>query len=291
MKAQAKILENKVYPKSVRDELRSYSFNISNASTEFSEIKKMYERLIKSWNAEKVYSNFYPSIVLNSTKVFEGLSRHAATLLTTKVTDCMLAQSKQKVETIITDPPSKLSEKEKVGLQYVGGYVLHKLYNKHKNKKSQESELTASILKAGKVENHKDIERQKLTSSLNRGGLWSISKYAQLMFERIEHHFRIVTSNSLHNIDISSIESKSVCDIQLVSAYDAMLSESELIADKSIANDVLHNIVYLYVKVRCFSFAKDVIQKHKMKSKQLKEKSLRKEICRASTQHESERQS
>ena len=38
-----------------------------------------------------------------------------------------------------------------------------------------------------------------------------------------------------------------------------MLSESELIADKSIAKDASHNIVYLYVKVRCFSFAKCVI--------------------------------
>lgn len=112
MKAQAKILENKVYPKSVRDELRSYSFNISNESIEFCEIKKMYERLIKSGNAEKFYSNSYPSIVLNSTRVFEELSRHAATLLTTKVADCMLAQSKQKVETIISDPPSKLCEKD-----------------------------------------------------------------------------------------------------------------------------------------------------------------------------------
>ena len=290
-KAQAKILENKVYPQSVRDELISYSFNISSSSTEFCEVKKMYERLIKSGNAEKFYSNFYPSIVLNSTKVFEGLSRHAATLLTTKVADCMLAQTKERFETIITDPPPKLSERETAGLQYVGGYVPHKLYNMHKNKKSRESEQTASILKAGKVENHNDMENQKLTSSLNRGGLWSISKYSQLIFERIEHHFRIVTSRSLHNIDISIIESRSVCDIQLVSAYDAMLSESELIADKSIAKDALHNIVYLYVKVRCFSFAKDVIQKHKINSKQLKEKALRKEICRASKENEIERQS
>ena len=82
-KAQAKILENKVNPQSVRDELMSYSFNISSSSTEFCEVKKIYERLIKSGNAEKFHSNFYPSIVLNSMKVFEGLSSHAATLLTT----------------------------------------------------------------------------------------------------------------------------------------------------------------------------------------------------------------
>ena len=94
MKAQAKILENKVNPQSVRDELMSYSFNISSSSMEFCEVKKIYERLIKCGNAEKFYSHFYPSIVLNSMKVFEGLSSHADTLLTTKVADCVLAQSK-----------------------------------------------------------------------------------------------------------------------------------------------------------------------------------------------------
>ena len=164
MKAQTKSLENKVYPQSIRDELMSYSFNISSSSTEFCEVKKMYERLIKSGNAEKFYSNFYPSIVLNSTKGFEGLSRHAATLLTAKVADCMLAQSKQKFETIITDPPPTLSGKETAGLQYVGGYVLHKLYNKQKNKKSRESEQTAFLLKAGKVENHNIWKTRNLLS-------------------------------------------------------------------------------------------------------------------------------
>ena len=97
------------------------------------------------------------------------------------------------------------------------------------------------------MENQNNMENQKLTSSLNRGGLWSISKYSQLIFERTEHHFRIVTSRSLHNIDISIIESRSVCDIQLVSAYDAMLSESELIADKSIAEDALHITLFNYM--------------------------------------------
>ena len=56
-----------------------YSFNISSSSTEFYEVKKMYERLIKSGNAEKLYSNFYPSIVLNSTnflKDYQDMLRH-----------------------------------------------------------------------------------------------------------------------------------------------------------------------------------------------------------------------
>ena len=45
---------------------------------------------------------------------------------------------------------------------------------------------------------------------------------------------------------------------------------------------MLHNIINLYLHVRSFSFAKDVIQKHKIKQKQVKAKSLRKKVKRAS---------
>jgi len=296
VKAKAKIIDNKIYPKSVRDELGSYTLNTSNTTTEFYEIENIYKRLIKSGNAEKFYSSFYSRIVLNAASTFDGLSRNAATLLSTKIADSMLAHSKEKVhvhvaDNVIPDLQTKLSDEEIAGLQYIGGYVLHKLYNRQIKIGKPESEQSTSVLKAGKVEDHNAIENQKLTSSLNRGGLWAISKNAQLIFERTEHHFRVVTSKpSLQRIDISTIVSISVCDIQVVSAYEAMLSDSELIIDNNIGKDVLHNIINLYVRVRSFSFAKDIIQKHKIKSKQMKAKALRKDISRASTECKQQRQ-
>ena len=51
--------------------------------------------------------------------------------------------------------------------------MLHKLHTMHVSK-SSESEQDISILKAGKLEDQNVIECQKLTSSLNRGGLWAI---------------------------------------------------------------------------------------------------------------------
>ena len=62
----------------------------------------------------------------------------------------MMAQSKEKCETIITDPPPKLSEKETAGLQYVGGYVLHKLYNKHKIRSHERVSKQLPYLRLGK---------------------------------------------------------------------------------------------------------------------------------------------
>ena len=155
----------------------------------------------------------------------------------------------------------------------------------------EQSEQSASILKAGKEKDETKIESQQLTSSLNRGGLWAITKYAQTVFERVEHQFRIQTSKSAHNIKFSMIESKSLTDTQLLAAYSAMVSSADLDVKKSIAKDTLQNVIHLYVKVRCFSFAKDIIQKHKMRSKQTKSKALRKEITRASDKQDLERSS
>ena len=82
---------------------------------------------MKSGNAEIFYACFYSTIVSNAVKHFEGLSRNAATLLSTKVADCTLVHSKEKVENsnLSTCAPSaKLSDEEQAGLQYRGGYVL-----------------------------------------------------------------------------------------------------------------------------------------------------------------------
>ena len=206
--------------------------------------------MTKSGNAERFYSCFYSTIALNAVKHFEGLSRNAATLLSTKVADCMLAHSKEKIESIHTCAPlTKLSDEEKAGLQYIGGYVLHKLHTKHASK-SSESEQALSILKAGKLEDQNSIECQKLTSSLNRGGLWAITKNAQSIFERTEHYFRDATSKTVQNIAFATIISRSVYDVEVVSAYNSMLSNSELIINSSsVAKDVLHNIIQLYEKM------------------------------------------
>lgn len=83
--------------------------------------------------------------------------------------------------------------------------MLHKLHTKDAGK-SSESEQAISILKAGKLEDQNAIECQKLTSCLNRGGLWAISKNAQLIFERTEHYFRDATSKAnVQNIAFANV--------------------------------------------------------------------------------------
>ena len=73
------------------------------------------------------------------------------------------------------------------------------------------------------------------------------------------------------------------------SAFDSLIANAELKPEKQVAKDILQSIVYLYIKVRGFSTAKEIVQKHKLVAKSklkylvqwLKQKALRKEIKRA----------
>ena len=126
-----KITNAKVFSASIRDELTSYTYELLEEGTEeFTLIKNIYEGLVKNGNAEKCYGKYYGTIPLNSTRFFKGLSRNAATLLSTKVADCMLAYCKRLKSSTESNEESTmvLSERETAGLQYVGGYVFHNLH-------------------------------------------------------------------------------------------------------------------------------------------------------------------
>ena len=66
------------------------------------------------------------------------------------------------------------------------------------------------ILKAGKLEESTHgATTQKLITSLNRGGLWSITMPAQRIFVKIEKHFKLLTPNiNLQGINLSGITVK-----------------------------------------------------------------------------------
>ena len=181
-----------------------------------------------------------------------------------------------------------LSDKEKAGLQYIGGYVLHKLHKKYARNETPESQHAMAILKAGKLEH--GCESHKLVSSVSRGGLWCITESAQKIFSHTEHYFRHLTClSTLQRIDIAKITLKSVTENEVLSNYQSLISDAELIPESHVCKDVLHAIVTLYVRVRSFSFAKDKIQHYKMKQKQTKGKPLRKELLRSCAEHEQDR--
>ena len=60
--------------------------------------------------------------------------------------------------------------------------------------------------------------------------------------------------------------------------YGLIITDAEIKPASHVIKDVLHGIMTLHVLVRSFSFAQDVIEKNKIRMKQTKRKSLRKDI-------------
>ena len=287
------VIETRVFAANLRNELSRYSYQqLEEGSDEFAAVKTMYERYARNGDTEKFYGKYYATVAAKSTQFFTGLSRNAATLLATKVADCLLVYCKQQKYSTEGSNAIKtvLSEKEKAGLQYLGGYVLHNLHKKHARNNSVESQQAMAILKAGKLESMTDSE-QKLVSALTRGGLWSITEPVQQIFLKAECYFReFASKTNLQRIDITGITSKAISDSDILGYYKLMISDAELEPDSHVGKVVLHGIVRLYVMVRSFSFAKDIIQRYKIKAKQTKTKSLRKEISRSCQDEGQQRQ-
>ena len=251
--AVRKINEAEVFTESLRDELSKYSFQQpEEGSFEFTSIKSMYDGFLKNGDLEKFYQKYYSTVPVKSTQFFTGLSRNAATLLATKVADCLIAYCKRSKNSgdNSNSTTTVVSERERAGLQYLGDYVLHNLYKKHARTGTVESQQAMAILKAGKLDCISD-SKQKLISSLNHGGLWSITEPAQKIFVMAEHYFRqLAPKVASQGIDIVTIALKATSDSDVLSNYELIITDAEIKPASHVIKDVLHGIMTLYVRVR-----------------------------------------
>lgn len=140
------------------------------------------------------------------------------------------------------------------------------------------------MLQAGKQSNSSNIA-QKLVDSVNRGGLWKINPVVEQLFTITELHFKNFTSGG-HITEISKDNMVSILEKnpELISLFDQWVTSAELEVSKNVSEDILHQTLMLYVKVRSFSFAKDVINKYKAQKKTSKSKALRTSLKRTSDQ-------
>ena len=84
-------------------------------------------------------------------------------------------------------------------------------------------------------------------------------------------------------IDTALIVEKCIKDPVIVSHFRTVVEDSEAqCSNKTLLSDLMTSIIKLYVRVRSFSYAKDIIQRFKVKEQLVKSKALRKEIKRSS---------
>ena len=111
-----------------------YQFQQFDEGTDqFTALKTICDGYLKNVDIENFHGKYCGQGPLQSTKFFSGLFCNAATLLATKVADSMLLYCKSMKVCCSSNQPTQtlLSEKEKIGLQNVGGYAFHNLHKKH----------------------------------------------------------------------------------------------------------------------------------------------------------------
>ena len=157
--------------------------------------------------------------------------------------------------------------------QAATGYVVHKLLRKTWRSSTYKSETSQSVicLLNNLIEN--DNRSQRLIKTTNRGGLTSAKVEIQQIFVLAEEAFRktLVKSSHTAKLDVQLIIDLLMMDTQVISMYNTLVDDDENYSIKAdVKFSVLENMLTLYVRVRAFSFAKAIVNNHKVAMKKVK---------------------
>ena len=126
-------------------------------------------------------------------------------------------------------------------------------------------------------------EANQYISSLSRGGLWSphswvvsIAEVSELVFKKHTNEDRVT------RLPVDKIVSEVLTSPLVKSLWCNIIENCDIEISKECQSLCLENIVRLYVTVRCFSFAKDIVNKYKLDKGSQGKKALRKQLKKSS---------
>ncbi|XP_065669613.1 uncharacterized protein LOC105845928 isoform X2 [Hydra vulgaris] len=222
LESQKSLSEDNCYNLTRRECIKCYHFILTEAL--YADVKKIYDVLSKSNNAENYYSSFYNKIVINADVYFPELEKPNSTLLATQLADKVLVYFKRmpnneakKIENVTND--------EIGALQYLAGYVVRKFIKKSKNSPNYKSNENQNIIKILNNAITKNTSDQELIEAQSRGGLTAVNNECQQIFMKAEIQFRNDTNiNHLQEIDINRMTVELLKDIEVVSFYNSILT-------------------------------------------------------------------
>ena len=175
-----------------------------------------------------------------------------------------------------------LSPEEQGPLTYLAGYVIRSLYQKSKNCSrwnSQRNKEIQSLMSSMRTA----TEDNEYISSLSRGGLWSPHSWLVSVIEVSELVFRKHTNkDKVTRLPVDKIVIEVLSSSLVKSLWCNIVANCDVEISKECQSLCLENIVKLYVTVRCFSFAKDIVNKYKLIEGVQRKKALRKNLKKAS---------
>ena len=105
----------------------------------------------------------------------------------------------------------------------------------------------------------------KLVGALSRGGLWYINENMERIFVIAEKYFCIKISNHMSKITVFDLVKNLLELPQVQSIFKLIVDSADVEISKEVAKSTLYGILTLYIRVRSFSFAKDTVERQKIK--------------------------
>jgi len=270
----------------MRDNYTGFVFTAAQAV----ELWKKLQNVIRKFkgDGEKFFSTFFGLMKenllpdhFNECRITNALMQEVCVAVLNHLSGNKLNDIQTKVKQVT------ISDKEIKSLEYLAGFVIHKLYKKLKYSKVHASSFynvqSCFILQACKVESD---DSQLLINARDRGGLWRVGKKIIRIFLQFEHLFRSKTSTFVTSLICKEFVKEIMSDIIVMSNFNEVCMSTADPVSKYVQKDLLEQIITLFFRVRTFSFAKNTREQHKMAKKESRKRSLRTEMKKASSSTE-----
>lgn len=281
-KAAQSIVKSKLYGESMTTLFTEADLKPSEHLV--NELATLYDQYCEKLDRDKLLKNFY-KLIPESEKMFKTESKNmhapAYNLIMIQIPDLLVGFYKRgNVKEKL--PDIKPMEKSEFGpLSYVAGYVISKMFRKSKTagKETPEKlELQTLLLSM------KSLDDNVYIDSLSRGKLWNPCENLVVITAECEKVFRQHSAGLVREIPLEQVRADVLQKPKVKSAWDAILCDASLAKSKTSVTDVcLENIIMLYIRVRSFSYTKDVVTKMTIKEKvKFHKKALRKTLKKQS---------
>ena len=232
----------------------------------FNKVKLIVEQFQRKNDVNDFLVSFYSQIV-RFADTFFSIPRPYCVVFAKRLGDKLIGKFSRKYTKAPQASPQPISEKEMEGLKYVAGWVVFKL---RRRAKKHFNNNVVKILECGITE----PDEGSFISKVNRGGLTNLKNEWLNVFRTAEEIFRGETCSTC-NIDRKKIKKLVLQNTSVVTSFNS------LIEDQDSGTKILDEIVTLYIKVRAFSFSRDVkAKKVSEKKAAFKTKALRKKLAK-----------
>ena len=233
----------------------------------FEVINKICQDFLENKDPDKFFSSYFSSVTTMAGSFLPNYPSAPSTIMMMQLGEVIFAKL-NKIEGM-KRLPTPISEKEMDGLNYLAGYVIQKSmkkFKKYRDKKQAEEQAVICLLDSA-IE--KDCTNDHI-NTLSPGALITVT----------EHWLRIFCKADVRlcKADVGSISSKLMDNPDIVSLFPVISDGIDI--QNEIKDNILEKMLELYLRMRSFSFAKDITSKQK----KLHDKDLRKEIKRSMEQ-------